>query len=57
MKRLFFVLLPLLAVSQLRRQELPRLAPPFSVQLPSGKAASLADYKGKVIILAGLLST
>jgi hypothetical protein len=56
MKRLFLVL-PLLAASQLPGQELPRPAPPFSVQLPTGKAVSLTDYKGKVIVLAGLLST
>ena len=53
MKRLILIL----SAATLVGQEIPRPAPPFSVQLPTGKSASLADYKGKVILLAGLLTT
>lgn len=38
-------------------QAVPRPAPDFSVMLPTGKKVTLAEYKGKVIILAGLLTT
>ena len=51
------LLLPLLTAAALPGQDLPRPAPPFSVHLPTGKAVSLTDYKGKVILLAGLLTT
>jgi cytochrome oxidase Cu insertion factor (SCO1/SenC/PrrC family) len=57
MKRLFLLLLPLLTAAALFGQDVPRPAPAFSVTLPSGKAVSLTDYKGKVILLAGLLTT
>ena len=56
MKRLI-LLLPLLTAAAIPGQEIPRPAPPFSVQLPTGKAVSLTDYKGKVVLLAGLLTT
>ena len=56
MKKLI-LLLPLLTAAALPGQELPRPAPPFSVHLPTGKAVTLSDYKGKVIVLAGLLTT
>lgn len=56
MKRLI-LLLPLLTAAVLTGQEVPRPATPFSVMLPSGKAVSLSDYKGKVILLSGLLTT
>lgn len=54
MKRL---ILALLAAVALLGQDIPRPAPPFSVTLPDGRAASLSDYKGKVVLLAGLLTT
>lgn len=38
-------------------QTTPRPAPDFSVTLPTGKKVSLSDYKGKIVILAGLLTT
>ena len=56
MKRLI-LLLPLFTAAALNGQDIPRPAPAFSVMLPSGKAVSLSDYKGKVILLSGLLTT
>ena len=56
MKRLI-LLLPLLTAALTTGQDLPRPAPAFSLMLPSGKAVSLSDYKGKVILLSGLLTT
>jgi hypothetical protein len=38
-------------------QTIPRPAPDFFVTLPTGKKVALSDYKGKVILLAGLLTT
>lgn len=46
-----------LAASAAFGQTIPRPAPEFSVTLPTGKKVALSDYKGKVIVLAGLLTT
>ncbi len=37
--------------------QLPRKAPDFQMQLPSGKTVSLNDYKGKAVALAFILTT
>jgi len=38
-------------------QVVPRPAPEFSVLLPTGKKVALTDYKGKVVVLVGILTT
>ncbi len=55
-RRVLFPVLMLTAAA-LFGQTVPRPAPEFSVLLPTGKKVSLTDYKGKVILLAGLLTT
>ena len=47
----------LVAASSLFAQTLPRVAPELSVLLTSGKKISIDDYRGKVILVAGLLTT
>jgi hypothetical protein len=37
--------------------DIPRKAPENLLVLPPGKAAKLADYKGKVVIVAYILTT
>jgi hypothetical protein len=49
--------LSLVLTAALFGQTIPRPAPEFSVLLPTGKKISLTDYKGKVILLTGLLTT
>jgi cytochrome oxidase Cu insertion factor (SCO1/SenC/PrrC family) len=51
------IILALLTGAALMGQEIPRPAAPFSLTLPDGRAVSLSDYKGKVVLLAGLLTT
>jgi hypothetical protein len=48
---------PFLIAAALHGQDVPRPAPSLTIQLPGGNAVSLTDYKGKVILLAGLLTT
>lgn len=38
-------------------QTIPRPAPPFSIDLVTGKKIWLTDYKGKVVVFAGVLTT
>jgi hypothetical protein len=47
----------LLPAATLMGQVVPRPAPEFSVLLPTGKKAALTDYKGKVVVLVGILTT
>jgi peroxiredoxin len=48
--------LALLTLS-LSGQTIPRPAAPFSIQLVNGKKIWLTDYKGKVVIFAGVLTS
>lgn len=40
-----------------RSAEIPRPAPDVSIPMPGGKAVKLSDYKGKVVVLAFILTT
>ena len=52
------MLIPALAAaSSLFAQTTPRVAPDISILLPSGKKVSIDDYRGKVVLLAGLVTT
>jgi len=37
--------------------EIPRPAPDLTIPLPGGKQVKLADYRGKVLIVAFILTT
>lgn len=37
--------------------DLPRQAPDLTIPLPGGKTAKLSEYKGKVVIVAFILTT
>jgi hypothetical protein len=37
--------------------DLPRTAPEFEVALTNGRKLKISDYKGKVLVFAGILTT
>jgi peroxiredoxin len=47
----------LLLDSTLAAAQLPRKAPELQIQIPSGKAIELSQYKGKTVVLAFILTT
>jgi hypothetical protein len=47
----------LLISAALFGQAIPRPSPDFSVMMLTGKKLSVADYKGKILLVAGLLTT
>jgi peroxiredoxin len=49
--------LSLAAAAPLAGQEIPRKAGQFSIQVPNAKPIALADYKGKPLVLAFILTT
>jgi len=49
--------LSLAAVAPLAGQQVPRKAGDWTIQVPNGKPVSLADYKGKPVLLAFILTT
>jgi peroxiredoxin len=58
MSKLTMSLLALsLAAAPLVGQEIPRKAGQFSIQVPNAKPIALADYKGKPVVLAFILTT
>ena len=50
------VLLVLLSLSA-QAATIPRKAPPFAIQMNDGKQVQLGTYKGKVVVLAFILTT
>jgi hypothetical protein len=46
-----------LAITAAMYGQIPRPAADFSVLLPTGKKVSLTEYKGKIVLLTGLLTT
>ena len=51
------LILTLLLSATLFGQVVPRPAPEFSVMMLTGKRVSVAEYKGKILLVAGLLTT
>lgn len=43
--------------AQARSAEIPRKAPELSIALPDGRSVKIADYRGKVVVLAFILTT
>jgi hypothetical protein len=37
--------------------ELPRKAPELTIPLPDGQSVKISDYRGKVVVLAFILTT
>ena len=55
-RRLVFAVLAAAAVFQVRAADLPRPAPEFAVQTGPGKYIWVADYSGKTLVLAFILT-
>ena len=51
------VLAPILLAAAAAAADLPRMAPDFAIQMPTGMPIHLSQYKGKAVVLAFILTT